>query len=187
MKNQFIKSVLVATIATSSITLYGIAFRNTTNEKLVIQEVFPASKNEKKLNKKRVYTQVFDLKSSRDLSHYHLQLRNLLPQYNEPTEKDILHGIQSHPNYIGKLPCLPSHDKNLLTLMSKRSSFYLFQLQTESSRDYYVAHSRGVRHFCINTKNGSVPGLDNSGAVNYPTLDRTIRDTLTERNLRAIV
>jgi len=178
MKKKLVKTVIVAAIATSSIGLYEKNSRSTKLSENFCHCLISSVKAGEKTVNQRQYTQVFASQTIKNLKLYHSQLQWLNPAYEVPTEMDLVRAVHSHPNYIGKLKTIPNVDERVGRLDSNHASFYLFQLIHDDEKDYYVAHANGVRHFSIHSKAGTVPGCDNSGAINYPTLNRTIHCTV---------
>lgn len=178
MKKKLVKTVIVVAIAASSIALYEKNLSSTKVSENFCHCLFSPVKAGEKTVSQRQYIQVFASQTTKNLKLYHSQLQWLNPAYEVPTEMDLVRAVHSHPNYIGKLKTIPNVDERVGCLDSNHASFYLFQLINDDEKDYYVAHANGVRHFSIHSKAGTVPGCDNSGAINYPTLNRTIHCTV---------
>ena len=116
---------------------------------------------------------MYGLNTLENLKSYHLGLLHLISNYSVPTVSDLYQEIRSHSQYIGLQPQDTPLEKG------KKDPFVIFE---GGQSDFYMAHSKGVRHFTIQEAmigKGGIGKLDNGQHKSYPSFNAFIECTMS--------
>jgi len=129
---------------------------------------------------KRQLVHLHAMQNRENLKTYYLGAKIFNPYYSKPTENDFVKSIKSHPFFIGMLDSAPNHEEYVHLRNKIDYPFFIFETFHKGKSDFYMVHSKGVRHFIISTLHEGedyVSSIDN-GHKGYPGLKLFIKCTL---------
>ena len=173
MKTIFMKIALVAA------TVFCSNFAHAKTNRIQAERVIFRYEMTKSENNHQIISMIA-LQNSGNLRAHHIGAKFFNPLYKVPTSNDLYNSIKSHPFFIGRLAKEPNHEE-YVSLKNKISHpFFIFETRLKGKSDFYMVHSKGVRHFEINVQSDrqdNLASIDNS-CKDYPDMKSFIRCTL---------
>jgi len=176
MKKSLMKTIIIAAMLFSSsfkVKEIYASKREKTKEEFVIS----SCNANKKINKCRVIPWL-SLQTGENLKAYHLGLKFFDSSHKIPTAKDLANSIKLHPFYIGKFTQELTIEECDSIKNRTNYPFFIYETCQDSRSDFYMVHSKDVRHFTIESLNKNIASFCNSTYQNYPDLNKFIKCTL---------
>jgi len=129
---------------------------------------------------KRLLVQMYAMQSKENLKTYYLGTKFFNPCYAYPTTNDFVKSIKSHPFFIGRLAKEPDHEEYTNLKNKIIYPFFIFETYNKGKSGFYMVHSKGVRHFIVNTlhEDGITLSSIDNGHKGYPDFKLFIKCTL---------
>jgi len=125
---------------------------------------------------------MYAMQNSENLKTYHISAKFFNQSHKVPTAMDLADSIKSHPFFIGSFANEPSKEEYISLKAKINHPFFILETHQNEKSDFYMVHSKGVRHFSIKSLNGfdenSMASIDNSGLLDYPDIEAFIQCTL---------
>jgi len=181
MKKTLIKTITIAALLFCYRTAYAkpkdIALQQ---RKIQADQIVFSSGVNRSLSNHRLFP-MFAMQNRENLKTYHVGHKFFNSCYKVPTAKDLVDSIRFHPFFIGTFANELSHEECISVKDKIGYPFFIFETDQGGKNDFYMAHSKGVRHFTINILNERldiIACLCNGADKNYPNLESFIKCTL---------
>ncbi len=181
MKNALIKTLIIAALLFCSNSRAKANNCIVTLKKAKIQESF----NTSKCNYNHQLARMYGLQNRENLKAYHVGSKFFNPYHKVPTAENLADSIKSHQYFIGIFANEPSYDEYISLKAKVKHPFFILETCQNERSDFYMVHSKGIRHFSVKSLNkvdkNSMASIDNGGLLDYPDLDSFITCTLNIR------
>ncbi len=178
MKNTLVKTLIIAALLLCSNLRAKANSCMATLKKVKMQKSFYISKS----NYNHQLARMYGLQNRENLKAYHVGSKFFDPSHKVPTVENLADSIKSHPYFIGSFANEPSYDEYISLKAKVKHPFFILETRQNERSDFYMVHSKGVRHFSIKSLNkidkNSMASIDNSVVIDYPDLLSFIKCTL---------
>jgi len=179
MRNTLVKTLIIAALLLCSNLRAKANNCIVTLKKAKIQKSSNMSYNHQ-------LARMYGLQKRENLKAYHVGSKFFDPSRKVPTAGDLVDSIKSHPYFIGSFAKEPSYDEYVSLKAKVRHPFFILETSQNERSDFYMVHSKGVRHFTINISNEKseyMASLNNGYSKIYPNLSSFIKCTTTNNEL----
>ena len=177
MKNTLIKTIMIATLLFCSNLKAKADSCVAILKKAKKEQIVDSSNMIKNYQLSRMYA----MQNSLNLKAYHISAKFFNPFHKVPTAEDLENGIKSHPYFVGRFNKKLSKEEYFNLKAKIGFPFFILETYKNDKSDFYMVHSKGVRHFTVNISNEKsehMASLDNGSYKVYPSLSSFIACTI---------
>jgi len=127
-------------------------------------------------------SRMYAMQNSWNLKAYHISAKFFNSSHKVPTARDLENSIKSHPYFIGSFNKELSKEEYISLKAKTDFPFFILETYQNKKSDFYMVHSKGIRHFKINISNEKsehMASLDNGVHKIYPSLKSFIKCTFS--------